>query len=273
MIAKIKNKSLKISGAQKATLSKSAKKTIKTVTSQPKSSAKKAIISGSKTLRTKQSKKKFIPAKTVSRAQAQKMMDILLQEYPGAFCELEFKTPFQLLIAVILSAQTTDISVNKVTGTLFKEFPDAKTLASANIERVKQIIKPTGFFNAKATNIQACAQQLVEQFGGKIPETQEELVTLRGVGRKTANVVLGVLHGIPGWAVDTHVQRLSKRLGFTTEVDPIKIEQALEKLFPKQDWSKLSITLIFHGRRICFAKKPACHICPINELCPSAFKV
>ncbi len=218
-------------------------------------------------------KLKSLPNKTVSRTAAHKMMDILQKKYPDADCELKFKTPFQLLIATILSAQTTDVSVNKVTGTLFKEFPDAKALAAAKLERVKAIIKPTGYYNAKAANIQACAQQLVDQYDGGVPKTQEELTKLRGVGRKTANVVLGVIYGIPGWTVDTHVQRLSERLGFTKEKDPIKIEGSLEKLFPNQDWSKLSITLIFHGRRICFAKKPACHLCPIDKLCPSAYKI
>jgi len=218
-------------------------------------------------------KLKSLPNKTVSRTAAHKMMDILQKKYPDADCELKFKTPFQLLVATILSAQTTDVSVNKVTGTLFKEFPDAKALAAGKLERVKAIIRPTGYYNAKAANIQACAQQLVEQFGGVVPKTQEELMKLRGVGRKTANVVLGVIYGIAGWTVDTHVQRLSERLGFTKEKDPIKIEKSLEKLFPNQDWSKLSITLIFHGRRICFAKKPACHLCPIDKLCPSAYKI
>jgi endonuclease-3 len=219
------------------------------------------------------SNKKILSHKLVTKVTANKMMDILQKEYPDAECELTFKTPFQLLIAVILSAQTTDVSVNKVTPALFKEFPDAKALASANIERIKTLIKQTGFYNAKAHNIQACAQQLMEEFGEEVPKTQEELTKLRGVGRKTANVVLGVIHGIPGWTVDTHVQRLSKRLGFTHETDPLKIEKALEKIFPEKNWSKLSITLIFHGRRICFARKPACHLCHLNTLCPSAYKV
>lgn len=169
--------------------------------------------------------------KAVSRKAAHKMMDILQKEYPDADCELKFQTPFQLLIATILSAQTTDISVNKVTGKLFKEFPDAKALANANLERVKKIIKPTGYYNAKANNILACAQQLVDQYDGEIPRTLAELTKLHGVGRKTANVVLGVVYGIPGWTVDTHVQRLSQRLGFTKESDPFKIERSLEKLF------------------------------------------
>ncbi len=211
--------------------------------------------------------------KTNKKVLAHKMMALLCQKYPEAFCELKFKSPFQLLIATILSAQTTDASVNKATGPLFKEYPDAQALANADIKHIRELVKPTGYYNAKAANIHACAQQLVDKFKGQVPKTQAELTTLRGVGRKTANVVLGVLYGIRGWTVDTHVQRLSKRLGFTKEKDPVKIEKDLEKLFPDEDWSKLSITLIFHGRRICFARKPACHLCPIDKLCPSVYKI
>lgn len=198
------------------------------------------------------------------------MMRVLTEFYPDAHCELNFASPFQLLIATILSAQTTDVSVNKVTPKLFKRFPDARALAEADLGEIKEIIKATGYYNAKAANIQKCAQTLVEKYKGKVPADREKLMSLSGVGRKTANVVLGVAFGVPGWAVDTHVQRLSKRLGFTRNTDPLKIEQDLEKLFPKENWSKLSITLIWHGRRICFARKPACHQCPISNLCPSA---
>jgi endonuclease-3 len=201
---------------------------------------------------------------------AQKEMNLLCQEYPEADCELDYGSAFQLLTAVIMSAQTTDITVNKVTPTLFDRFPDAKALAEADLDEIKEIIKPTGFFNAKANNIQKCAQALVANFGGVVPKTIEELTTLPGVGRKTANVVLGVIFGVPGWTVDTHVQRLSARLGFTKNTEPEKIEIDLQKLFPEQDWSKLSITLIWHGRRMCFARKPDCPRCPVNQLCPSS---
>ncbi len=225
-------------------------------------------------------KKSSLPVKVSStksrlnkKAVALKIMELLQNKFPEADCELKYDTPFQLLIATILSAQTTDIAVNSVTGNLFKKYPDAKALANADIDEVRKIIRATGYYNAKAANIQACAQQLVEQYDGKVPKTQAELITLRGVGRKTANVVLGVAFGIPGWTIDTHVQRLSKRLGFTKESDPLKIEKDLDELFPSQDWSKLSITLIFHGRRICFARKPACHLCPVDKLCPSAYKI
>lgn len=206
----------------------------------------------------------------VPRDVAHKEMDILCHTYPEADCELDFKTDFQLLIAVILSAQSTDVTINKVTAQLFKHYPTAETLAEADIEHVKKLIMASGFFNAKAKNIQACAQMLVTKHGGKVPIDHDALTELPGVGRKTANVVLGVAHNIPGWSVDTHVQRLSRRLGFTKETDPYKIEFDLQKLFPKQDWSKLSITIIWHGRRMCFARKPDCPRCPLKDICPSS---
>jgi len=197
-------------------------------------------------------------------------MKLLCAEYPEASCELEFATPFQLLIATILSAQTTDVQVNKVTKHLFARFPDAKALAAADIQEVRELIKGTGYYNAKAKNIQACAQAIDRKFDSAVPALQADLVTLPGVGRKTANVVLGEAFGIPGWTVDTHVQRLSRRLGFTDETDPYKIELALDKLFPKANWSQLSITLIWHGRRMCYARKPECQRCPVKALCPSS---
>ena len=211
--------------------------------------------------------KKFVKAQP---GQAKEMLKILANHYPDAQCELNFGTTFQLIIAVILSAQTTDVGVNKVTPTLFKRFPNARSLAEADIDEIKEIIRPTGYYNAKANNIQRCARVLVERFGGEVPKTLEELTTLPGVGRKTGNVVLGVAYGEPAWTVDTHVQRLTRRLGLTAEIDPVKIEFALQKVFPNEDWSKYSITLIWHGRRICIARKPNCPSCPINHLCPSA---
>lgn len=206
--------------------------------------------------------------KPVTKAVAAKIIDQLCKEYPDAECELVYKTPFQLLTSVIMSAQTTDVQVNKVTPKLFAKYPTAKALAKADIEDVKQIIKPTGYYNAKAQNIQACAQALMANYDGEVPSTQEELVKLPGVGVKTANVVLGVAFGVPGWSVDTHVQRLSGRLGFSQNTDPLKIERDLQKLFPNKDWSKYSITLIWHGRRLCYANKPRCHDCPVMDLCP-----
>lgn len=227
-------------------------------------------IAGKKKIQGKAKLSKAETFKKVSPAIAHKEMDLLCKKYPDADCELDFKNNYQLLIAVILSAQTTDVSVNKVTKELFRRFPDPRSLANASPDAIKEIIRPTGYYNAKAANIQKCAQALVERFSGEVPKSMDDLITLPGVGRKTANVVLGVAHGIPGWTVDTHVQRLSKRLGFTNKSDPKKIEVDLQKLFPEQDWSKLSITLIWHGRRQCFARKPDCPDCPINHLCPSA---
>jgi endonuclease-3 len=273
---------------QKSAKSKSAKKDLtssvvnqsegKVTVKSPTKSKGKAVIEKSKVVKNKgkdliakAAAKAAEPAfKLVSKQVAQQEMDLLCQRYPEAECELDYDTTFQLLMAVIMSAQTTDVTVNKVTKTLFKRFPDAKTLAAASLDEIKEIIKPTGYYNAKAANIQTCAQALVDNFGGQVPATMDELITLPGVGRKTANVVLGVAFGVPGWTVDTHVQRLSQRLGFSKNTDPAKIEIDLQKFFPKQDWSKLSITLIWHGRRLCFARNPECHHCPINHLCPSS---
>lgn len=208
--------------------------------------------------------------KKVSSKVALEIMQLLRERYPNADCELIYKNDFELLISVILSAQTTDANVNRVTPNLFKRFPTAQALAEAPIDEVKELIRSTGYYNAKAANIQACARGLVERFGGKVPSNIDDLTTLPGVGRKTANVVLGVIHGIPGWTVDTHVQRLSKRLGFSEQEDPVKIEKDLQALFPEQDWTKDSITLIWHGRRCCEARNPDCPECPVNHLCPSS---
>ncbi len=206
----------------------------------------------------------------VSPAVAREMMADLCKLYPDADCELTYKNDFELLIAVIMSAQTTDVQVNKVTPKLYNRFPNAAALAAANPEEVKDIIKPTGYYNNKAKLVQACAAALVEKFGGNVPKTLDELITLPGVGRKTANVLLGVIHNIPGWTPDTHVQRLTMRLGMTQNTDPYKIELDLQKLFPKQDWTKYSITLIWHGRRLCFARNPDCPSCPLKHICPSS---
>jgi endonuclease-3 len=208
--------------------------------------------------------------KKVSTKDALEIMRLLRERYPDADCELTYKNDFELLISVILSAQTTDANVNKCTPNLFKRFPTAEALANAPLDEVKDLVRSTGYYNAKAQNIQACAKGLVERFGGKVPGNIDDLTTLPGVGRKTANVLLGVIHNIPGWTVDTHVQRLSKRLGFSEEVDPVKIEKELQKLFPERDWTKDSITLIWHGRRCCEARTPDCPACPVKHLCPSA---
>jgi endonuclease-3 len=238
--------------------------------SEKKSSGTKKAQGAKKTgpINEKAKAKVKVPTKEV----AAEIVNKLVATYPDADCELIFAGDFQLLTAVILSAQCTDQQVNKVTAKLFKQFPTARDLAQADIEKIKEIVRPTGYFNAKAKNIQACAQTLVTKYGGEVPTSLEELILLPGVGRKTANVVLGVAHNIPGWTVDTHVQRLSKRLGFTKNSDPLKIEMDLQKLFPKPkfDWTKLSITIIWHGRRCCYARKPDCARCPVQDLCPSS---
>ncbi|HEY9776062.1 MAG TPA: endonuclease III [Planktothrix sp.] len=270
--AKLKAKS--ISPAAKSKATKSAKSApLGNVANKQRATKKRAIVSKATAQAAGRKKspvdidEKFVKAPA---GDIDEMMAALCRKYPDAHCELNYKTTFQLLISVILSAQTTDTGVNRCTPKLFQRFPDAKALAEADIEEVKEIIRPTGFFNAKATNIQRCAQALVERFGGEVPKNVEDLQSLPGVGKKTANVVLGVAYGEPAWTVDTHVQRLVKRLGLTDETDPLKIEFALQKIFPKQDWSQYSITIIWHGRRICFARKPDCGQCPINHLCPSS---
>jgi endonuclease-3 len=189
--------------------------------------------------------------------------------YP-AVSELAHKNPFQMLIATILSAQTTDRSVNAVTPKLFAKYPDAAALAHADPSTVEAIIKPTGFYRVKAKTIIAASAALVERFHGEVPPRIEDLVTLPGVGRKTANVVLGVAFGIPGFAVDTHVKRLTRRLGLTKSTDPVKIEADVTKLIPPSEWSGFSLRLILHGRRICVARAPRCPECVLNDFCPSS---
>ncbi len=193
--------------------------------------------------------------------------------HPDAHCELDHKNAFELIVATVLSAQSTDVAVNRVTPALFERWPDAAALASANVSDVEASINRLGMFRQKAKNLVGLARGLVERHGGQVPKSLSELVALPGVGRKTANVVLGVAFGAPeGVVVDTHVQRIAQRLGWTTETTPEKIEAALMKLVPRQDWDRVSHTLIFHGRRICSAQRPACAACPVNQTCPSAFR-
>lgn len=195
----------------------------------------------------------------------------LHREYPDAHCELDHADAYQLLAATILSAQCTDRRVNMVTPALFKRYPTPKALANAKPEELEAIIKTTGFFRAKAKNLIGMAAGVVDRFGGAIPKTLDELVTLPGVGRKTANVLLGNAFGInAGVVVDTHIGRLSRRLGFTRETDPVKVEQDLMRLFPRRDWTLLAHLLIFHGRRVCEARRPKCEACVLNDLCPSS---
>jgi endonuclease-3 len=194
----------------------------------------------------------------------------LAELYPGAECELVHETPFQLLAATILSAQTTDVRVNSVAPALFARYPDAPSLAAADPTELERIVHSTGFYQSKARNLILMANALVERFGGEVPTDRDDLVTLAGVGRKTANVVRSVAFDLPGLPVDTHVGRLSRRLGLTTEEDPVKVEHELCALVPPAEWGRFSLRLILHGRRVCDARKPQCGVCELAWMCPSA---
>lgn len=202
---------------------------------------------------------------------ALEVLACLKREYPDAHTELDYQTPLQLLVATILSAQCTDKRVNMVTPVLFNTFPTAASLADAPPEQLEEIIRSTGFFRNKTKSLIGLGKALVERHNGEVPDSMEELVKLPGVGRKTANVVLGNAFGKNvGVVVDTHVARLSHRLGFTKKTDPVKIEQDLMRLFPREDWALLAHLLIFHGRRVCEARRPKCEICVLNDICPSS---
>jgi len=200
---------------------------------------------------------------------ARQIDKILAETYPDAHCELNFESPFQLVVATVLSAQTTDVRVNLTVPALFAKYPTPEDLAAADPEDVETILKPTGFFRAKTKSVMGLSAELRDRFGGVVPHTLDELVTLPGVGRKTANVVLGNAFGIPGITVDTHFGRLARRFGWTTSLEPEKVEAEVGELIPKRDWTMLSHRLIWHGRRICHARKPACGVCPVARLCPS----
>jgi endonuclease III len=197
-------------------------------------------------------------------------MERLAVEYPDAHCELDHRDPFQLLIATILSAQATDVGVNKVTPALFARYPDAEALAGASQEDVEAIIGSLGLFRSKARNIILCAQQLDERHGGQVPGSMDELTALAGVGRKTANVVRSVALDLPGLPVDTHVLRLSGRLHLTAETDPVKVERDLGAMLPAREWGRFSLRVILHGRRVCTARSPRCSRCVLADFCPSA---
>lgn len=200
---------------------------------------------------------------------ARKINRELGELYPDAHCELDFRTPLELLVATILSAQSTDKRVNMVTPALFAKYPDAAAYAGADRGELEDLIRSTGFFRAKTSSILGLGQQLCDRFDGQVPGRLEDLVTLPGVGRKTANVVLGDAFDVPGITVDTHFGRLARRFGWTTETDPDKVEADVATLFPRRDWTMLSHRLIWHGRRRCHARKPACGACPIARLCPA----
>ena len=201
------------------------------------------------------------------------IVKILSKEIPDSRIALKSSNPFELLIATILSAQCTDVKVNQVTANLFKRYRFPKDYVNLDLTRLEEDIRPTGFYKNKAKAIQKCCQELVARFGGEIPKTLEELVTLPGVGRKTANVILGNVYGIPGVVVDTHVRRVSQRIGLTKNDDPVKIEFDLMEIVPKEEWTHFSNLLIWHGRRTCVARKPLCEVCVIRKLCDYGSKL
>ena len=200
---------------------------------------------------------------------ADEVFKLLRAAYPDARCELDFTSPFQLLVATVLSAQSTDVGVNKVTPVLFARWPTPQALAEADRAELEEVIRPTGFFRNKAAALQGLSRQITDDYDGKVPVSIDDLVKLPDVGRKTANVVRGHAFGLPAITTDTHVLRVSKRLGWTTSAKPEVVETDLQQLFDPSDWTVLSDTLIFHGRRRCHAKKPACGACVVGGLCPS----
>lgn len=200
---------------------------------------------------------------------ARRIHRVLAETYPDAHCELDFTSPLELAVATILSAQCTDARVNQVTPRLFARYPDAAAYASAQRDELEDLIRTTGFFRNKATSIVGLGQALCERFDGEVPGRLVDLVALPGIGRKTANVILGNAFDVPGITVDTHLGRLARRFGWTVETDPVKVEMELMSLFPRRDWTMLSHRVIFHGRRRCHARKPACGACPVARWCPA----
>jgi endonuclease-3 len=203
------------------------------------------------------------------KKRARAIYRVLGKRYPDVRCELDFESPFQLLVSVVLSAQCTDKRVNQVTPELFRKYRNAKAMAGANVMDIEALIRSTGFFRVKAKNIKLLSEMIMHDHGGEVPGTLPKLVTLPGVGRKTANVVLGHAFAIPGITVDTHFGRLSRRFAWTDSLDPVKVEFDVQKLIPEKEWTNLSQRMIWHGRRICHSRKPACGACPLASLCPS----
>jgi endonuclease-3 len=203
-----------------------------------------------------------------SSLRAQRINGMLAEQYPDARCALHYENPLQLLVATILSAQCTDVCVNKVTPALFARYPDAQAFADTYLRELQSFIKPTGFFRNKARNIRACCRALVKKHGGQVPQSMDELYPLPGIGRKTANVILGNAFGIPGIPVDTHVGRLARRMGLTRHKDPVKVERVLMKLIPPAEWTMFGHRMIAHGRQVCHSRKPKCDVCVLKEVCP-----
>lgn len=210
-----------------------------------------------------------MPANKESRTQARAMYRILTKTYPEIRCELDFQSPLQLIIATVLSAQCTDKRVNSLTPALFKKYKNARAFAEADLLDIEKLVFQAGFYKVKARHIKGLATKILSDFGGEVPRSLEELITLPGVGRKTANVVLGHAFDTPGITVDTHFGRLSRRFGWTTEIDPVKVERIVGELIPREEWTNLSQRMIWHGRRICHSRKPACGVCPMAKMCPS----
>jgi len=203
------------------------------------------------------------------KVRAKAIYRILSKNYPNVRCELDYKNPYQLLVATVLSAQCTDKRVNQTTPALFKKYNSIKKMAAADLKDLQRLVKSTGFYRAKARNIKMLSQKILTEFNGKVPSDIEDLVTLPGVGRKTANVVLGHGFNIPGITVDTHFGRLSRRFGWSDKKDPVKVEFEVGKLIPEKEWTNLSQRLIWHGRRVCHSRKPACGACVLAKLCPA----
>ncbi len=204
-----------------------------------------------------------------NRNQARAMYRILTKTYPDIRCELDFQNPLQLIIATVLSAQCTDKRVNTITPALFKKYQNVKAFAKADLQDIEKLVFQTGFYRAKARHIKGLATKILSDFEGEVPNTLEKLITLPGVGRKTANVVLGHAFDTPGITVDTHFGRLSRRFGWTSEKDPVKVEHIVGQLIAQAEWTNLSQRMIWHGRRICHSRKPACGVCPLAKICPS----
>ena len=210
-----------------------------------------------------------MPAKNGSRTHARAMYRILTKTYPEIRCELDFQSPLRLIIATVLSAQCTDKRVNSLTPALFKKYKNVRAFAEADLLDIEKLVFQAGFYKVKARHIKGLATKILTDFGGEVPRSLEELITLPGVGRKTANVVLGHAFDTPGITVDTHFGRLARRFGWTTEIDPIKVERIVGELIPREEWTNLSQRMIWHGRRICHSRKPACGVCPMAKICPS----
>jgi endonuclease-3 len=210
-----------------------------------------------------------VETRTALVRRARRINRVLAETYPDARAELDFTNPLELVVATVLSAQSTDKGVNLVTPALFRHYRSAADYAAADRATLETEIKSTGFFRAKTNSLIGLGQALVERYDGEVPARLDDLVTLPGIGRKTANVVLGNAFGIPGITVDTHFGRLARRFGWTTQTDPVKVEHEIGALFPKREWTMLSHRLIFHGRRMCHARKPACGVCPVAHWCPS----